>query len=486
MKNVLAWIKANPLIVVFVLLVVIMLPAAYVTSSWWGTKIRTEQAARANKELTAVKSATVDYALPSFEPGVQPVTFKAEPNSRITDWFRQNRETLAQQAGEIVRRAVDFNKGVGEDARQVLRSEHRPLVDGLFGPDILAAATEAARQAKGAEAFDALEPQAKAALVATAFAELVKPRIYEMEDKLLAKRGNPDPYRRLLDGLNAGEPADAVRLAQTITDLEAREREKITLGRRDLTAEEGEKLRAALKERRLGEYQSRAREISLYASKSVLPTDTRTGVSIATDPLNARELNPTYMFLYQWDLWTFSDMFAGVRLANAGPDGRLRKVADAPVKRIMSVGLQPLEGLFSGTQDDINQQVFGSTEPTAAIPGMVPLDPRVSVTGRATGTWNKVFDVRRGTLTLIVSSARLGDVLRAIERANFITVTDLDIAPVDVWDDLRDGYYYGEEHVVQATIGLELVYLREWLAPYFPAEVRALLQIEDPATTQPQ
>lgn len=480
MKPVLAWVKSNPLIVACLVLIALILPGSYVASSAWGRKVRGEQEAKANKELTAVKSALVDYALPSFEPGVPPVTFKAEPNARLTEWFKEHRDRLTSQAAEIVTRAVNFNKGVGEDARRVLRTEHRPLVEGLFGVEATRAAEEVVRRARGGEAFDQMDPQERAKEVRAALAELVKPKLYEMEDKLLGKRGNPDPYRRLLDSLNAGEPADPIRLAQVIGDIEAREREKITQGKRDLTPEEAATLRKALTERRLGEYQSRAREVSVYATKGVFPTDTRTGVSIATDPLDAREIEPTRLFLYQWDLWTLADMLSGVRLANAGPDGRLRRVAEAPVKRVIGIRLQPPEGLFAGGQDEINEAVFGVRTPTASTPGMVPTDPMLSITGRGMGPWNQVYDVRRGTIELVVASARLGEVLQAFERANFITITDMDLASVDVWDDLRNGYFYGEDHVMKVTLGLEIVHLREWIGAYYTDDLKALLKIEQP------
>lgn len=477
MKNILGWVKSNPLIVVCLVLIAAILPASYVVSSSWGAKIRREQEAKANKDLTAVKGAMIDYALPSFEPGVQAVTFKAEPNARLTEWFKEHRDRLTSQAAEIVARAVNFNKGVGEDARRVYRTEHRPLVEGLFGEEASRAAREMVIRTRGAEAFEMMDPEARAAAVRAALADLVKPKLYEMEDKLLGKRGNPDPYRRLLDGLTAGEPADPIRLAQVISDIEAREREKITLGKRDLTSEETATLRKALMDRRLGEYQSRAREISVYAAKSVFPTDTRQGVAIATDPLDAREIEPSRLFLYQWDLWTFADMLSGVRLANAGPDGRARRIPDAPVKRIVSLKLQPPEGIYGG-DDEMNETMAAVNAPTSSIPGMVPLNPQLSITGRGSGTWNQFYDVRRGTVELVVASARLGEVLQAYERANFMTIIDLDLASVDVWDDLRQGFFYGDDHVVRATIGLEIVHLREWLAPYFTDDLKLLLQIE--------
>jgi hypothetical protein len=119
--------------------------------------------------------------------------------------------------------------------------------------------------------------------------------------------------------------------------------------------------------------------------------------------------------------------------------------------------------------------------PQAAVPGMMPLDPGRSITGRYGGDGNTLYDVRRARLTVIVSSARLQEFLEAIPRTNFMTVTDLDLAEVKAWDDLKKGYYYGPEHVVKATVDVESVWLRSWVAPYMPSRLKAAFKIPEPA-----
>ena len=59
-----------------------------------------------------------------------------------------------------------------------------------------------------------------------------------------------------------------------------------------------------------------------------------------------------------------------------------------------------------------------------------------------------------------------------------MTVTDVDLQEVDIWEELRQGYYYGTEHVVRATISVETVWLRSWVTPIMPDPVKQTLGIQ--------
>lgn len=477
MKSMLSWIKSNLVIVVCIAVIVVVLPASFVVSRAWGESIRKDHSAKVSKEMSSVTGAKVDYALPTVDPKVSAVTFEAEPNPKLTEWFRVEREKIQNRAGVIVRRAVDFNRGVGADAEAVYRREHRPLVDRLFGDDAAEPIAKELRASLG-EAWVGMAVEDRVKAVRAREKELEKAKFYEMEDKLLGKNGQPNPYQRLLDGIRAGTRTDPVRLAQTISDMQVRETEKITAGKRKLTAEEEEKLRRMLVDRRLGEYQARAREVSLYANMDVFSTSNNDGQSIASGSLQASELSPAYLFMYQWDIWVKSDVLAGVRLANTGADGRQTNVDQSVVKRLVSIKVATPEALYA-TEDGMTPPA----EPTAAVPGMIPTDPSVSVTGRAGGAWNKLFDVRRATLKAIVASDRVTEFVAAIERANFMTVTRLELKNVDSWAELREGYYHGPDHLAEATVDIETVWLRDWTARYYPDSIKGVLKFPDPAPT---
>lgn len=482
MKGVMTWIKGNLVVVICIAVILVVLPASYVGSRMWGEQIRKDHAAKVGAEMSKVAGAKVDYQLPSYDPRVTAVTHKAEPNPHLTAWFKAERERLASQAGAIITAAVDFNRGVGPDALAVGRrpeQEYKPLVPRLFGDDAAEPIAMELRASMG-EAWTAMSPEDRIKAVRTREKELEKSRIYEMEDRLLGKNGQPNPYQRLLDGIRAGAKADPLRIAQTIRDMATRETEKITAGKRKLTPAEEETLRKALVDRRLGEYQARAREVSVYADMDVFPTAVADGQIIAKGSLAAQELTPEHLFMYQWDLWVLSDMLAGVRYANLGADGRPLTVDQAPVKRIVSLKVATPEALYGVDEGAV---VNTPTDPTPEVPGMIATDPQVSVTGRTGGSWNKTFDVRRSTLKIIIASDRLSEVVDAIEKANFMTVTGMSLKAVDSWAELREGYYHGPDHLVEATLEIESVWLRDWTARYMPEAIKGVLKFPDPAPT---
>jgi hypothetical protein len=457
-KPVMDWVKSNVLIVVFSALILLMLPTAWYFSTAWDAKIRAKQSKDATDAFNKLQGLKINYTLPVIEASGQPITMNEFPNQNLITWFREQREVMLQQAESVVAKAEAFNKGVGPDAASVGRTEHVLLVEGAFpagGQDML----------------------------------------NRMEDALLGNRGATNPYRTLLASARAGAPADPAQLAESLQSFMIAEKEKITANKRDLTSEELEKLAKQLAERRLGEYQGRAQAISVYASMESLPSDTR-GVFVPTGRnIDPRFINPQDMFLFQWDYWVLRDLFAAVNLANSA-GGRLANVDQATVKRIEKIeitlpsgvaragarevdAMDNYRGPHGGIDPNTGLPMAAAADAGAAAPGMAPLDFDQSITGRRAS--NSVYDTRVVTLTCVVSSARLQDFLAAIERTNFMTVTDMDLQEVKVWDELQRGYWYGPEHVVRATIEIETVWLRSWTTKFMPQSLKSSLKVMDPA-----
>ncbi len=452
MKPVLAWVKSNVLIVGFSALILLMLPASWFVSTWWDAKILAAQQKSASDALTKLKGLKVDYGIPPYEPGGQPVTYKEVPNISLINWFKDQRENFSKQATAVVERAVQFNKGLGSDAASVGRSEHKPLVEGLF---------PSGNQAK----------------------------IDEMEDTLLGKRGMTNPYRRLLTSVRAGDPADPAVLAQSIQDFRTNETQKVTAGKRDLTADEGEVIRKLLTDQRLAEYQSRANSVSVYASMDSLPRNPNGSYVPSGLHLDQQRMNLPDMYLFQWDYWILRDIFDAVKLANT-TDGKLTNVDRSVVKRIDSISISIPSGM--GRSEEVTSwrpttpEGEAAAAPGAAGPGaMATLDPSLSITGRRAE--NGIYDTRTVTMSVVLSSARVGDFISAIERTNFMTVTDIDLHEVRLWDELARGYYYGPEHVVRADVEIETVWLRSWTTKFMPAKVRENLKVapDEPAPEAP-
>ena len=462
MKPVLNWIKANLVAVICVVVVLIALPVAWFFSSGWNKSIKTSREAEVGREMQAITQARVDYTLPSYEPGVEPVSLSTEPNDALTRWFKARRDEIKSEADALVQRIIAFNKGEGPDAQAVGRRPHAPLIEGLFP----------APQGDPTERF------------------------YEMEDALLGKRGRTDPYEALLRRINAGGPPEPQRVAEAVENVRARELEKIGPARQ-ATAEEAAEIQKKLVERRIAEYQARARDISVYASTDAFESDQKKGAAIPTEQLvglYSREparLRPMRFFLWQWDLWTYTDLLEAVRIANTGPGNRPLNVVQAPVKRIEYVSAREVEGVFedSSTPDPMGGMGMGEpAAPTPAVPATLVTDPTRSVTGRASGEWNTLYDVRRADMRLIVDSKRVDEVIRAFSATNLMTVLDMDIEQIDVWEHLREGYYYGPDHVVRLNLNIETLWLRPWTTRLMPEILRNAMGVAsetDPNAANP-
>jgi hypothetical protein len=485
-KQVLAWIKANVWIVVCSAIVLVALPVSMFFSQSWLSSTIKKQEKLANDKSKEVQSAEVTYTVPQFDPSMTAVSQKGAPNAALINHFRAAREEFKAKVDMLAKEGEEFNKGVGPAAASVGRAPFQPLVADLFPKPKLSA------------------EQAKDPAVAK---EAERLKLLEFEDAIVGKRGRPNPYQQLLDSVRAGSPPSQQLVMDVLQDTSKRETDKITAGTRKLTDDEEAQIKQTLQNRRLAEYQARARALGVYMTINALPheADTSGGregrsglapgmmepdATIVTGAIEPKRLTTPLMFMHQWNLWVLQDFFAAVRLTNTGSDGKPLPIDRAVVKRIDRIELRNPERMKTliqappqpGQEDpfaDPNAST-GETAPTGGTPGLVPLDKQVSHTGRSRGGWNPFYEVRRMRVTCVVSSARLNDFIGAIGRTNFLTVTDTDLFEVDVWNELREGYYYGEEHVVRAVIDVESIWLKSWLVPLMPNDVKRALGMEVP------
>jgi len=183
------------------------------------------------------------------------------------------------------------------------------------------------------------------------------------------------------------------------------------------------------------------------------------------------------VYLWQWDYWVVEDLLRAVRRANSDVTGDPTPIPVSVVKRIESITIEPF------ALPEVDDEVGGTAGLGGSMAAMGGSSRRssdspekVTLTKRKSG--DGPYDLRRATMTVVVSSSRLPTFLSAIRTTNLMTVTDLDIEEVDVWGDLSEGYYYGDEHVVRATIGIESVWLREWTKQFMPEPVRRALGVQ--------
>jgi hypothetical protein len=213
-------------------------------------------------------------------------------------------------------------------------------------------------------------------------------------------------------------------------------------------------------------------------------------------PTSAEGEANTQMFDWQWQYWIKHDILMGLHEANK-PYG---SVVDAPVKRL--VALTVLDGPLpqapgaaeTGPARGGSPGGFGPAggggrrggrQPAAPQAGRtgggpdpsreVPLDYSVSFTGR---TDNALYDVRIVELVVVVETAKIPEVFDALAGQNFITIiAPVQVASVDLYAAIRDGYFYGPAPVSELTLTLETIWLREWTAQFMPVELKQALGI---------
>ncbi|MBX3388552.1 MAG: hypothetical protein KF691_03750 [Phycisphaeraceae bacterium] len=439
MKNILPWLKKNWIVPTLCIFTIAVLGCTWWFSSAWNESIREEQQKAANDLLTKVNNTKVTYALPLVAGQDKAVEISEPPNSFYTQKFSERKKQLLEQRESIVKLAEAFNKG-----------DKKALIDGLFpspGP--------------GQEQFKVLEFVQKLAGNPT--------------------QGTQSAYQGLLDSVRAGGPVNSSQLEAQLNDVLRRETEKIrgNSANRELTQSEKESLAKLLLDARKTEYVRRANEISIYADMSVFPSSASSGPGnygaattgsnqiLLTAPATPPGIRQT--FLWQADFWLLQDVFAIIRNANTASDGRLASEKDAVVKRIEKIEILPWHVQTASESTG----AFGNPGAPAA-----PGEFKDSISGHADGASTE-YDVRRARVTLIVSSARLPELFNAIGRTNFAFVVGFAMDKVDGWQDLSQGYYYGDENVVRVLLDLEFTWLRSWTEPLFPPSVRTALGLPD-------
>jgi hypothetical protein len=240
--------------------------------------------------------------------------------------------------------------------------------------------------------------------------------------------------------------------------------------RKALSDDEQQQLKNELRDKRLQLYADAASGLSFYADIDTL--------GLPGSPMEAgTPPSETSLFLWQWREWIIEDILRAAAAANKP----YRSVVDAPVKRVLSiavtedvlpkiaapVGEAPADPGAAPAADAV-------AAPPAAIPPIdvkapVPYDFAKSMTGRVS---NNLYDVRVATVRMVVASSMLPEVLNAIARQNFMTVTSLEVAAADAFAAADEGFMYGGKPVCEIKLKVESIWLRRWLAKLMPKELR--------------
>ena len=235
--------------------------------------------------------------------------------------------------------------------------------------------------------------------------------------------------------------------------------------------------------------QTHAQKIHMYAD---------TNIGSPTFPFDVgrwSEPGPRPLMSEVWEgqmgLWIQHDIAAAIAQTN-GVQNKKRSVIDSPVKRLIQIRVVPghvgLRGARGGLTDDPGVAAPGAEvlNPTmaAAVAGLgsdntqATDDFSVSPTGRSS---NAAYDVRHVKLSFVVDSEKLPVLFTNLHGINLMTVLKMDIATVDEYSALREGYFYGAGDAVRVDLLIETIWLRDWTAKLMPTAVRNRLGVQNPA-----
>lgn len=430
-KAAVAWAKSNPAIVASVA-VMLLAPAA----AWWFASdmhAEADKAAEARaKEMDALEKlekTPVEIALPGRAPEQQ--TGVVTP--KMVAAYEELAGKLRADSVQVQKAAVERNRA----GRTKL----------LAGVDV----TKENALELADHVFDAIQAHEK-----ELFAEL--------------RVGGPVPDASLAEQLQRRQ--DQFIAGEKKTD------------RKSLNEEQLGRLREALREKRLQIYADRAANVSFYGDIGALglPASAAEAGSATSPNFSSR------LFLWQWRTWIVDDILRALAAANKP----FRSVVDAPVKRLVSINVaeEPLPAPAAAggaASPDGAPPADAIPAPAPAIPPIdakapVSYDFRKSFTGLSS---NSLYDVRRATVNLVVATTMLPEVLDAIARQNFMTVTSVSVRPADAFAAVDDGYLYGAAPVSDVRLVIESVWLREWTGKLMPPELQAIKGTNGRTTEDP-
>lgn len=444
MKGIFGWIKSHLVMVVSTVVIVVALPLGWVFSSKLNKGIREDQEKRVSQAYNKIKNAKVTYVIPSLLPDEPSWSQSLPPNPYLTAYVKEERDKRLAQAAGVVETVINFNK----DGHRILEPRLLPVPE---------------------------SPQQETRLK------------YEFLDRMAGDpvTGVKTIYADLLRSIGAGDAPDPVKLATTIQDLQTRESERMIAesGTGSISPEEQEQLTKLLADRRLAEAQRRAKDISVFMTMDAFDPQAFGAESAQIPPIDQRARpatqTPTLAEAFGWnfDYWVVSDLLKAVDKANTDAGGTRANVENALVKRVERLGVEALPIKNAGGDaggdmfDPFGQPIQDDTDVEIMSEGS---DPSVSVTGRVS---NAEYDVVKARMTLVVDAERLPGLFKAFAETNLITVLDMDVSEVDLWDDLRQGYYYGDAPVVRVSLELETIWHRDWTVPMMPRSVRKALGV---------
>ncbi|MCA9297072.1 MAG: hypothetical protein KC983_11155 [Phycisphaerales bacterium] len=443
MNKILDWVKSNPLIVVFAVLMIAALITMPMLAGKMNAAVKKDTADKARK-ITEIKGLKTTIEVPGVEGSQSGLI-----NKKFIDRYKVVTEVTKKDAEQVHAEALAFNR----KKRGVFLSREFP------------------------------NPAPERLIVMPA----------DFHDELM------DGYAELFERINIGQPADAAGVAEKL--VQERRRFYSSIGKEDgdkLNDEETTELARRLTAVRLTAYTDAASKISFYLN----PADLNLPGYAENESYSL-----SLLYNWQWQYWVISDVLNALAEANRKSTNVLQApvkrvqyidISGFPAAAASSIPTGGFQGSGGGARGSGGPGGFGGggggggsmnagggrsgpgegagapsgQAPNPKVP--TPLDYNVSFTGRKT---NPLYDVVRIDLGLVVSATDLPLVLDALAKENFITVLDVRLQPADQYNDLKLGYRYGGGAVSFVHITLESIWLREWTMEFMPEETKIALGI---------
>ncbi|MBL1218788.1 MAG: hypothetical protein D8M59_15000 [Planctomycetes bacterium] len=468
MTLILNWIKANLIIVILCAAMVICLPTFYVLGEMMNKNLRSDIQKRADNQLSTLKG--VEYATVEIDPllpGAESVSEKVTLTDAVILEYERVRNQIKSDSEAIVAEALAVNQ--------------KPVMSDRIFP----------------------KPRDTEAHLP-----------FELHGMYLAA------HDQLIRSANAGMPMlpeDVSFQLSEYRDTYLRTQLNVEPGMQ-LKPSEEDQLEEAMTRRRMSLYSQTATEFAVYADSTVF-------VLADWKMETGRPPNERERFDWQHQLWVHTDLIDSISRANEipGGGGELATIVGQPssvVKRILSITLQPLAfGVKSGGSSGESEMMMGEGDPAwggeygfseggpvtggkgggsssrrgggtrrpekptpASKPKSDNTDPTKpldrdyaqAISGRTT---NGLYDVRRADVVLIVDSARFDRLIDAINSTNFMTVTNIEILRIEPREHLAQGFFYGNEPVVEAALEIETLWFRDWTTQWMSDDVKEWLGI---------
>jgi hypothetical protein len=220
------------------------------------------------------------------------------------------------------------------------------------------------------------------------------------------------------------------------------------------------------------------------------------------DPLNVMQVSPSLpadgntptreaIWWSQVAFWVTRDVADAIKETNASA----ANVTDAPVKNLLALNIPEdffppgiaaaasapnTPGAAGRTGFDASASPDGSTPgPTGALPDPSQPLPDGSNKSPTKRVSNNLFDVVHFKMTLDIEADKIPLFLSTLATNRFITVTRMEMNPVDSQLKQIQGYVYGPKPVVTLDLDCEEIFMRQWTLKYMPASIRKALGIPD-------